>query len=220
MSGGGGYRLQSKIGKTISNKREELDELCDFYGIQVDNPITVLTQDLAREFLSSASNAKKYEFFAKGVQLEQLDQDYRIIAENVRNIEANYHSQKDSLQVLKKQRDDAKSKLDKYERVQDHQRAHVQMQMQMAWAQVVEAENLLAEKVAEVDEAIAEVDRIEHMMPNLEGLYAEANEKTFKAEEEVKKLQEDLAPLETSLESIKGKFQEHKTDLSKIHVSK
>lgn len=211
--------MQSKTGKTISSKREELDELCDFYGIQVDNPITVLTQDLAREFLSSASNAKKYEFFAKGVQLEQLDQDYSLIAENIRYMEADLHSKKESLAVLRSRKEDAKKKLDRYEHAQDHERQHVQMQKQMAWAQVVEAEDLLAEKVAQVQDAIAEVERIETVIPDLETRYAEADEKTSKAEEEVKKIDAELTPLEASSEGIKEELQKHKGELSKLQVS-
>lgn len=220
VNGSNGYKLQSKLGKTISTKREELDELCDFYGIQVDNPITVLTQDLAREFLSSASNVKKYEFFAKGVQLEQLDQDYRLIAENNRHIEATLHGQKNSLQVLKKQRDDAKVKLDQYEHAKDYKRNHEEMLQQMAWAQVVEAEGLLAEKDAEVKEAEAEAKRIEEIMPNLEQLYTEADDKTTKAEKEVHQLEDDLKPLEASLESIREELKSHMADVTKLQVSK
>lgn len=38
------WKIQSKEGKTISTKKEELAAICDHMNIQVDNPMNVLTQ--------------------------------------------------------------------------------------------------------------------------------------------------------------------------------
>ena len=46
--GGSSYKIKSKSGKIISNKREELAAICDHMNIQVDNPMNILTQDSAR----------------------------------------------------------------------------------------------------------------------------------------------------------------------------
>lgn len=58
--GAGQYKIKSSSNKTISTKREELVAICDHMSIQIDNPLTVLSQDMARQFLNSSSNHDKY----------------------------------------------------------------------------------------------------------------------------------------------------------------
>ena len=48
-------------GQVVSTKREELDHMMDQFNIQVDNPVSVLTQDTSRNFLHSKSPAHKYQ---------------------------------------------------------------------------------------------------------------------------------------------------------------
>lgn len=47
-AGNSSYKIQSKDGRVISTKREELSNICDHMNIQVDNPMNILTQDSAR----------------------------------------------------------------------------------------------------------------------------------------------------------------------------
>lgn len=58
--GGGQYKIKSSNNKTVSTKREELVAICDHMSIQIDNPLTVLSQDMARQFLNSSSSHDKY----------------------------------------------------------------------------------------------------------------------------------------------------------------
>lgn len=58
---GGGYKIRSSDNRVISTKREELDAINDHMGLQVDNPMTVLTQDTARQFLGNSTAEEKYK---------------------------------------------------------------------------------------------------------------------------------------------------------------
>lgn len=42
--GSSGYKIKSKEGKVLSTKREDLSAICDHMNIQIDNPMTILTQ--------------------------------------------------------------------------------------------------------------------------------------------------------------------------------
>ncbi len=44
MEGSSSWKIKSKDGKIVSTKRDELSKICDHMNIQVDNPMTVLTQ--------------------------------------------------------------------------------------------------------------------------------------------------------------------------------
>lgn len=55
------WKIKSKDGRTISTKKEDLAAICDHMNIQVDNPMNVLTQDAARQFLSASHPNDKYK---------------------------------------------------------------------------------------------------------------------------------------------------------------
>jgi chromosome segregation ATPase len=44
IQGASSYKILSEKKALISNKKADLDDICDYMAIQVDNPISVLTQ--------------------------------------------------------------------------------------------------------------------------------------------------------------------------------
>lgn len=104
--------------------------------------MNVLSQDMARQFLSTSSPAEKYKFFVKGVQLEQLDQDYRMIEESVDQVEEKLRSKEEDMRVLETRKDTAKKKLeisDQHDSLRERIRV---IRNQFAWAQVEEQERV------------------------------------------------------------------------------
>lgn len=141
-NGTSGFKLKSENGRIISTKKAELDAITDFFSLQIDNPMNVLSQDMARQFLSTSSPAEKYKFFVKGVQLEQLDHDYRLIEESIDQIEAKLASRREDLKILENRKDRAKRRLemsDQHQSLRDRIRG---LRSQMAWAQVEEQERV------------------------------------------------------------------------------
>ena len=53
--------LSSERSKPLSTKKETVTAMMDHFDIQVDNPMTILTQDMSRAFLSTSDAHKKYE---------------------------------------------------------------------------------------------------------------------------------------------------------------
>lgn len=51
----------TKDGKIVANKKEELSRILDHFGIHVDSPLTILTQDRARSFLQSSDPSSLYK---------------------------------------------------------------------------------------------------------------------------------------------------------------
>uniref|UniRef100_A0A8C1LL59 Structural maintenance of chromosomes protein 6 n=1 Tax=Cyprinus carpio TaxID=7962 RepID=A0A8C1LL59_CYPCA len=69
-------KIKNKTGHVISTKKEELTAILDHFGIQVDNPVSILNQEMSKQFLHSKSEADKYKFFMKATLLEQMKRDY------------------------------------------------------------------------------------------------------------------------------------------------
>ncbi|KAJ5864325.1 RecF/RecN/SMC [Penicillium soppii] len=160
-AGNSQFKIKAENGRIVSTKKAELDAITDYFSLQIDNPMNVLSQDMARQFLSTSSPAEKYKFFVKGVQLEQLDQDYRLIEESVDQIEEKLRASATDIAILEDRKVRAQKKLEASDQ-HDSLRAKVRsIRSQMAWAQVEEQERMvieLADAIAISDQKIAEAE--------------------------------------------------------------
>jgi len=141
-TGASGFKLKAENGRIVSTKKAELDAITDYFSMQIDNPMNVLSQDSARQFLSTSSPAEKYKFFVKGVQLEQLDQDYRLIEESVDQIEEKLRTKAEDIRMLENRRNAAKRKLEISDQQDSLRDRRKNIRNQMAWAQVEEQEKV------------------------------------------------------------------------------
>ncbi|KAF7118316.1 hypothetical protein CNMCM5793_007828 [Aspergillus hiratsukae] len=156
-NGTSGFKVKAENGRIISTKKAELDSIIDYFTLQFDNPMNVLSQDMARQFLSTSSPADKYRFFVKGVQLEQLDQDYRLIEESADQIEEKLRNREQDIRILKDLKDTADRRLEKSDQ-QESLRSRIRnVRNQVAWAQVEEQEkaNSLEGELVRTDGEIA-----------------------------------------------------------------
>lgn len=141
-NGSAGFKIKAENGRIVSTRKAELDAITDYFALQIDNPMNVLSQDMARQFLSSSSAAEKYKLFVKGVQLEQLDQDYRLIEESVDQINEKLRSNAQDLHFLEARKDAAKKKLEISDQFNSLRELVQRTRSQVAWAQVEEQERV------------------------------------------------------------------------------
>ncbi|KAI9263239.1 hypothetical protein BDA99DRAFT_438256, partial [Phascolomyces articulosus] len=145
--GTGSYKIKNKSGMVISNKREELIAICDHLSIQVDNPLIILSQDNAREFLNSSSPKDKYKLFMRGTQLAHLAEDYNEIGEKLTTTDAIIERKRRGIPDLQKRADDMKTR---YEEALKRDRLEEEVEVlsnELAWVQVI-----LKEKEAAVSQ--------------------------------------------------------------------
>ncbi|KAK2757853.1 Structural maintenance of chromosomes protein 6 [Arachnomyces sp. PD_36] len=210
-NGSSGFKLKTEKTnppRIISTKKADLDVISDYFSLQIDNPMNVLSQDMARQFLSTSSSTEKYKFFIRGVQLEQLDQDYRSIEDSVDQIEHKLAGREEDLEVLKTRMERAQARLamsDKHQSLRDRAK---HLRFQMAWAQVEEQEHIrdsIEDELSKASEAITnaetEVGRFDATFENAEREHQAATEALVgvRAEHEQIKEQEN---------EIKGRIEE------------
>ncbi|KAJ3401005.1 Structural maintenance of chromosomes protein 6, partial [Chytriomyces hyalinus] len=65
------YVVQDSCEKVVATKRDEIDAICDYFNINVTNPLSVLTQDRARNFLTGSSPEHMYKCMKKNRELER-----------------------------------------------------------------------------------------------------------------------------------------------------
>ena len=61
-SGASSYKFRAERGgRILASKRDELTQICQWFNITIDSPLTVLTQDQARSFLQNADDSTLYK---------------------------------------------------------------------------------------------------------------------------------------------------------------
>lgn len=202
----------------MSTKKEELDNITDFYGLQVDNPMTVLTQDQARQFLSSSSNSDKYKFFNRGVQLEQLDQDYSLVATAIKNTEAMLETKKEGVLVLKGKLGDAERKLKQFEShdgLRDRMRT---LKHQMVWVQVRDAQLALQKQDERIEAVRQKIAATVQRRDRAAEDYEAVDRELAAADERIKEEQQKLEPYREEKADLLERLNANKADLLGLQV--
>ncbi|KAL3486185.1 P-loop containing nucleoside triphosphate hydrolase protein [Aspergillus germanicus] len=217
-TGASSFKIKSESGRILSNKRAELDSIIDHFTLQFENPMNVLSQDMARQFLSSSSPSDKYKFFVKGVQLEQLDQDYRLMEESLDQIMEKLRNKEQDISVLKNRQSDAHRKLELSDQHASLRTRIEKVRNQLAWMQVEEQEK-------ERDDVEAEIasmrDRITEAESQLEGFdaairAAEAESET--AAEYVRVATSKVEDAHHETEQVKSKLDESMAERHDLQV--
>ncbi|KAI9475244.1 P-loop containing nucleoside triphosphate hydrolase protein [Coemansia mojavensis] len=151
-------------GEVISRKKEDVVAITDHMAIQVDNPINILSQDAAREFLASTSPDKMYHFFLKGTQLFQLREDLEVVRQAITRAESSINRKKEVLPEMKAEKRRWEQHYEDMRQARDLSTKMESLSHQMAWAMVEEAEaevqkanediSMQQKKLSKVDEKV------------------------------------------------------------------
>ncbi|KAK2520159.1 Smc6 [Columba livia] len=195
LDGSRSYRLKSKSGTLISSKKEELVGILDHFNIQVDNPVSVLTQEMSKHFLQSKNEGDKYKFFMKATQLEQMKEDYSSIMKTKENTCNQIEQGVERLQELKQLYFEKKERYKSFGFVNELRNHLEDLKHKMAWAVVSEMEK----EIQPIKEGIrAEEENTEKFVQKLEECQAKVKE----AEEKYKAIQDKLITINEEAQAL------------------
>ncbi|KAF9077495.1 P-loop containing nucleoside triphosphate hydrolase protein [Rhodocollybia butyracea] len=178
----------AKHKNVLSTKREELSAICDHMNIQVDNPMNVLTQDAARQFLSASAPADKYKFFLRGTQLSQLATEYETCLENITNTTHILKNKKDAIPDLRQAYREATAKYQEAAQALKQKERARELKTELAWAHVRVIEKDLQKEMEAVEAAKRHLTKIEESLST-------AKDDLEKAGQEVQKHEDDMNAL-------------------------
>uniref|UniRef100_A0A8D3CAA6 Structural maintenance of chromosomes protein 6 n=1 Tax=Scophthalmus maximus TaxID=52904 RepID=A0A8D3CAA6_SCOMX len=172
------YKLRSKSGQIVSTKKEELISILDNFNIQVNNPVSILTQEMSKYFLHSKGEGDKYKFFMKATQLEQMREDFVYIRTTKHVTEDKVEQQNECLKDLRQR---YKEKEERYKSLASLDEMHTklaELQKQMAWAlhKVEEAEK----KCKQIQEQLEGItQQVQELQPKCAELKTQAQRHVF-----------------------------------------
>ncbi|KAL7751369.1 Structural maintenance of chromosomes protein 6 [Sorochytrium milnesiophthora] len=184
--GAGSYTLRAANGTKVSEKKRDLDTILDHFNIQVDNYLTWLTQDAAKEFLMNISPTDLYNFFAKGTELTRTEEVYdQIAAKNAEHLER-MKKIKDSLGSLKKKRDDAKQMVHDMDEAAQLETIIDDLQKQRMWADIVEHERAIAAQMQKLASNEARVAQVEERLAQDQETIANFDREIERTQEQIR----------------------------------
>ncbi|KAB8342966.1 hypothetical protein FH972_022561 [Carpinus fangiana] len=195
ITGASGFKIKNETGRIISTKRSYLDDISDFYALQLENPVNVLTQDMARQFLNSSTPSDKYRFFIKGVQLEQLDTDYTVLAENLTNIESKVDTMHDDHKHVLQAHKAAQAKLALTENISKLTEKAKQIDKQYCWIQVEHEERKLEKAERSIANAEEVIGRKEQAAHSFQEAYIAADKVEEDIQDAIKEVEDSCGPL-------------------------
>ena len=211
-SGSSAFKLKAKSGRMISTRRGDLEEICDYFALQIDNPMNVLTQDMARQFLNSSSPQDKYKFFMKGTQLEHLDCDYLIVEQTLDTIETELYKKHEDFKVFEDQARKAEE-LFRMSSQQDaiEEKLH-QLRNQMAWVQVQREENKLAVQDAALRKLDEDLARLQEKATGISEAFDQTGQHVDNACQTLEAARESVLPLQEEKASTRAEYDRHRTE--------
>ncbi|KAJ2662182.1 Structural maintenance of chromosomes protein 6 [Coemansia sp. RSA 1199] len=226
----GGTVSQFKVrnastGEIVSRKKEDVVAITDHMAIQVDNPINILSQDAAREFLASTSPDKMYHFFLKGTQLFQLREDLEVVRQAITRSEASISRKKEVLPEMKAEKKRWEDHYQDMSQARDISTRMEQLSCQMAWAMVKEAESevhTIDEGIVVFQKKMSKIDqKVDAEKAAIDAINQEAEELKEQAQGQLAQLEplqdERRGPME-QLDSIKATLRSFKQTENEINA--
>ena len=211
-SGSSNFRLRSSTGRVISTRKGDLEDINDYFALQIDNPMNVLTQDMARQFLNNSTPYDKYKFFMKGTQLEHLDGDYMIVEQNVDMIDADLYKKQEDIEIFERRARETEHLHRLSERNDELRQTIIELSGKMAWAQVEEQERMLSHfdrELRKIDEAI---ERSRIQAESLSEAFSQSHQVCEIANSSLEEAQNALGPIQEEKERVKAEHDKSKAE--------
>lgn len=217
-SGSSAFKLKSSSERIISTRRADLDDICDYFALQIDNPMNVLTQDMARQFLNSSSSQEKYKFFMKGTQLEHLDGDYLVVEQNLDTIDTELCKKQQDCDVFKERARKAQELLALSEKQEELRDKIEHFRGQMAWVQVEEEERKLAEADRHLRRSDEIIDRLEMKANGLSEAFSQNETAVDQARRAYEDAKDAEQPLREEMVGFKQEADKIKSEQTALQV--
>ncbi|KAL1619236.1 Structural maintenance of chromosomes protein 6 [Diplodia seriata] len=215
-NGASGFKIKNVKEKVVSTKKSDLEDIIDAFQLQMDNPMNVLSQDMARQFLNNSTPPDKYRFFIEGTQLAVLDRDYRMLEEYLNEIEAKHAIKHQDVEVLRKKRQEAQERLRAAGKQNQMRQKAALVQRQYAWKQVEVEEDKMEDVGRYIADAEAEIAQKTAEVEDASNRFVQAEDNLAEAVRKVEECDEDRRPIQERLDIAKGEFNKGKEELQEL----
>lgn len=212
-SGSNTYSIKNEAGKVVSNKKSVLDEILYKFSITIDNPLAFLSQDKAREFLTSSSDKNKYEYFMDGAFITDILENYTSISNNVQVLD-NKVRQAEEYTKVAKQEYKAIAKVHNAHRTNDALRNKLEMlNAKIYWFNVQTIEKKIDQENRQKDTCLQEIEQAKNQIDVCEKEIEAKIPRKDAADQQVKEVESQIKDIVEEFEGLRSKRSEMKSEL-------
>ncbi|XP_017036379.1 structural maintenance of chromosomes protein 6 [Drosophila kikkawai] len=186
------YDLQDARGRSVSKKVGEIRRMLLCFGINVENPIFVLNQEAAREFLKELEPESNYKLLMKATQLDVCAVSLLQCHEQRRHFSQDMEHLVKKREVVEKQVEAVEEKLSILKDKEVVKVKLKQSEVKLAWLAVTRSQQ--------------ELDQLEHSISLIEAKKAKLEQTTSKKESTQATLTQQLNQFESTKNVILGSY--------------
>ncbi|EIE85364.1 hypothetical protein RO3G_10074 [Rhizopus delemar RA 99-880] len=218
------YKIKNSSNKVISTKKEDLVAILDHMNIMVNNPLVILTQDMARKFLSDSSSEDKYKLFMHGTQLTQLRNDFDSVRESLETARATIERKKQVLPTLLERANEAAKRQQDIQEAKEIDGKIDILNNELVWSQIILKEKEAAAFKRDVEVAEKQFLEAKEKHETEKIKVTQLSESILKVREEWDEFkngpnpyEEEMNALEKNKEELESKISEFTVDLNNIN---
>ncbi|KAM8965080.1 structural maintenance of chromosomes protein 6-like [Sarcophilus harrisii] len=203
------HQLKDQAGKLVVSEGDELKAILDHFKISIDNPVTVLHEDIGGQLLQIIDDADRYRLFLEATELEQMREEYLEILEKKARNQQKVEEGKEQLERLSCEVTLVESR---YQNLVSMKEKLENLKREMAWAIVNETEKAINEKISNIS---AGEQHIIVLRQELELSKSRLNE----AENRLKAIIKNLEKLNDDYNGLQQEYTEAKENAKKIDMA-
>lgn len=202
---GASYFIKDENMRTISTKKADIDDILLKYNIRVDNPLAFLSQDKAREFLTSTGDSEKYNYFMAGILITDIIKNYEDTSNHLKNVSDKLDSAKSHLKTANDKLLESKKTYDKFRQSDMLRRKLELLNGKIFWYNVNKIEMTMEKRRNEIKEYESKIVEIDSEIQTRENDKKYNLDRRIKVEDEIKQLEQDQLDCSYKLEPAKVK---------------
>ncbi|XP_065214698.1 structural maintenance of chromosomes protein 6-like [Planococcus citri] len=199
------YHIYNQWGKSISSKKADLDAITTKFKIQPNNPISILNQDMARNFLSSNKAENKYLMFKKATCLDEAEAMLANILAKVADHRMLILEKEKTEEIVDKEIDGMNEKMKLVDELKEKKKRKFQLENEYMWCEV----HKHREELIRLEDICEEQENAKkELLEQVEEIKSGITERENKIEE----LQQNLATLENETRSKEETVQKYRKE--------
>ncbi|CAF3898576.1 unnamed protein product, partial [Rotaria magnacalcarata] len=147
-----GYKILGANHRIMSTRKETIDEIIQALSISPENPLCVLHQEIAKTFLISSDSTKKYQFYMKVSQLDQIKQAYEQGVCTVRLLTQRVNTMKEKHLDMLRRLEPLEQEVKKIELRRNYDEKRHLLEVELIAARAAQAQQ---NKIYEIDQIVA-----------------------------------------------------------------
>eukprot|EP00793_Prasinoderma_coloniale_P001034 PRCOL_00006025-RA len=169
-------RAGDRNGKKISGDRKDLDAMLDWFNIDINNPLVVMSQDSSRELMSNGKPEDMYRFYMDATMLGDLYANLRAINQHKGAMKELLKDAENDVRKEQYDREAIEKTLEEYQEIAKYDETIANLRKQLMWAHV-------AAMHREADQHRDEAGTQQHVVESKQKALQKAQEALQKAEE-------------------------------------